>query len=130
MRALWVMAATFLVWGCAASSSPRAAPLIPSPCVGNDTIYSRERAGATGELHLASPLVATLPPRTFRGRAVLHILVSALGRVVRDSTQVTGVSSREDSLSLARSVDTDQFYPARLGTCAVTSWTNIQVTRE
>jgi len=100
-----------------------------SPCAGNDTVYNLTPADSLRGFHMASPAVTILPPRTFHGRAVMHILVGASGRPVRDSTWVAGVTG-EDSAALARSGAAYRFYPARRGACAVASWTTIQVTRD
>lgn len=129
MRTFTGPVAMAFVWACGTASSNLHTVSIPSPCVGNDTVYASDRPDPARDFHPASPRATVLPPQTFRGRAVVLMLVSATGRVVGDSTRVTGVPLREDSLSLARSVAGDQFLPARLGTCAVASWFSLQVTR-
>jgi hypothetical protein len=101
---------------------------VPSPCAGNDAIYSSASGDASGTLHSATPKQVHLPPAEFQGRAVLRVLVDPRGRVVAESTHVE-TATRDDAALLKRWVASYQFRPATLGSCAVSSWYQLTITK-
>ena len=104
------------------------ASAMPSPCAGNDAIYSSASGDASGTLHSATPKQVYLPPAEFQGRAVLRVLVDPRGRVVADSTHVE-TAARDDAALLKRWVASYEFRPATLGSCAVSSWYQLTITK-
>jgi hypothetical protein len=119
-RAIVTILATVLSTACGPSFA------LPPPCANNSTVYPSPQSGDSTLVHRASLVGLYLPPSSFRGRAVVRMLVDPHGHVVRDSTQVA-TASQENVALLKRSVATYQFLPATLGSCAVSSWYEITI---
>lgn len=120
-------AALLLLGACPPAPLPPTVPL-PPPCVGDSTIYSRadESRGVLG----ASPKALWLPEHTRdRGAVRVRLLVTPTGAVLRDSTHVTTSGSRELDAAVRAAAERTTFTPATRGTCAVSFWYELTVSR-
>ena len=97
------------------------------PCPRADSAFALVAADTLRGFSLPALTVSVLPPSEFRGSGDVLLLVDAHGKVVRDSTKVRGISSREDSLLLARSSGGFQFRPARYQSCSISAWFSYKV---
>ena len=98
-------------------------------CPPRDTVYAITPADSGQDFKVASPAVLQTPPPEFHGRADVHMLITADGRVVGDSTRVLGASSAQDSAVLARAVRSYRFHPATIRGCSVAAWYAMKVRR-
>ncbi len=99
-----------------------------APCPRSDSAFALVAADTARGFHLPALTAAALPPREFRGRAEVHLLVTPAGRVMPDSTKISGVSSREDSLRLAASAAGFRFKGATYLSCGISAWFVYRVT--
>ena len=90
-------------------------------CPPRDTVYASTPADSGRDFKVASPALIRTPPPDFHGGADVHMLITADGRVVGDSTRVLGASA-QDSAVLARAVRSYRFHPATIRGCSIATW--------
>ena len=98
-------------------------------CPPRDTVYALAPADSGRDFKVASPAVIQTPPPEFHGGADVHMLITADGSVVADSTRVLGASSAQDSAVLARAVRSYRFHPATMHGCSIAAWYTMKFRR-
>jgi hypothetical protein len=104
---------------------PRSSPL-PTPCVGNATIYSSNDSAL--DVHPPRPHQLIIPSRSIRGSVTLRLLIGQAGEVLRDSTQILDSGGPEADQLAREAAEATSFTPAKLGECAVFFWFDLRIT--
>jgi hypothetical protein len=99
--------------------------VIPTACVGDDSVYHLVRADTARGFHLASPIFAIFPTSPVQGRGKVRFIVDERGVVDTTSIMIDSASSNQYASEIAAAAAKTKFMPAtRLG-CAVKSWSGM-----